>query len=136
MTVVLDASMTMAWYFEDERSAQTEAVLDLVTAKGALVPALWKVEVANGLQTAMRRRRIDQMYRDRALKKLESLPIETDSETTLHVWSAGIGLADQHGLTLYDAVYLELAIRRQFPLATLDRALIDAGRKAGLPMLQ
>lgn len=136
MSIVLDASVTIAWYFEDEHNAGTDAVLDRIIADGALVPSLWKIEVANGLQMALRRKRIDRPYRDQALKQLEALPIETDPETALHAWSAGIGLADQYGLTLYDAVYLELAIRRQLPLATLDKALGEAGRQAGLPPLR
>lgn len=136
MSIALDASMAIAWCFEDERSPESDAILDRVIEKGALVPALWKIEVANGLQMALRRKRIDRQYRDLALKRLQDFPIETDPETSLHVWSAGAGLADQYGLTLYDAVYLELAIRRQLPLATLDKALIEAGRQAGLPPLQ
>jgi predicted nucleic acid-binding protein len=136
MTVALDASMAIAWCFEDERTPETEAVLDRVVASGAFVPSLWKIEVANGLQAALRRKRIDQHYRDRALKRLQDLPIETDPETSIHVWSAGIELADRHGLTLYDAVYLELAIRRAIPLASLDNELVEAGRQAGLPQLQ
>ncbi|HTN98020.1 MAG TPA: type II toxin-antitoxin system VapC family toxin, partial [Nordella sp.] len=59
MSLVLDASLTIAWYFEDERSTQTETLLDQVAAEGAIVPTLWKIEVANGLQMAMRRKRID-----------------------------------------------------------------------------
>jgi predicted nucleic acid-binding protein len=135
MSIALDASMAIAWCFEDERSAESEAILDRVIEKGALVPTLWKIEVANGLQTALRRKRIDRQYRDLALKRLQDFPIETDPETSIHVWSAGIELADRHHLTLYDAVYLELAIRRRLPLASLDKALVEAGRQAGLPPL-
>lgn len=136
MTIALDASMAIAWCFEDERTAESEVALDWVVAEGALVPSLWKIEVANGLQMALRRNRIHPDYRDLALKRLQSLPIEIDPETSLHVWSAGIALADRHRLTIYDAVYLELAIRRRLPLASLDKALVEAGRQAGLPKLQ
>lgn len=135
MSLVLDASLTIAWYFEDERSTQTETLLDQVTAEGAIVPTLWKIEVANGLQMAMRRKRIDRSYRDQAIEQLAALPIETDSETALHAWAAALELADQHILTVYNAVYLELAIRRQLPLASLDKELVEAGRRAGLPSL-
>ena len=135
MSIALDASMAMAWCFEDERNPESDVVLDRIITKGAFVPSLWKIEVANSLQVAIRRKRIDRQYRDLALARLQNLPIETDPETSLHVWSAGIELADQYGLALYDAVYLELAIRRQIPLATLDKALFEAGRQAGLPPL-
>lgn len=135
MSFVLDASMTIAWYFEDVRNAQTEALLDRVTTNGAIVPTLWKIEVANGLQMAMQRKRIDRGYRDQAIEQLASLPIEIDSETALHVWASTLELADRHALTVYDAIYLELAIRRQLPLASLDKELIEAGRRAGLPSL-
>jgi predicted nucleic acid-binding protein len=136
LSLVLDASLTIAWYFEDQRNSETDAALDRIVAEGALVPSLWRIEVANALQMALRRKRIDQRYCDHALGQLEALPIEIDPETSLHVWSSGVALADQHGLTLYDAVYLELAIRRELPLATLDNALIEAGRRVGLPPWQ
>lgn len=135
MSFVLDASLTIAWYFEDERSTHTETLLDRLTTEGAIVPALWKIEVANSLQMAMRRKRIDRQFRDQAIEQLAALPIETDSETALHVWAATLELADQHALTVYDAVYLELAIRRRLALASLDKELVEAGRRAGLPSL-
>jgi predicted nucleic acid-binding protein len=125
VSIALDASMAMAWCFEDERNLESDAVLDRIITKGAFVPSLWKIEVANSLQVAIRRKRIDRQYRDLALVRLQNLPIETDPETSLHVWSDGIRLADR-----------ELAIRRQLPLATLDGALAEAGRQAGLPLLQ
>jgi predicted nucleic acid-binding protein len=136
VSIALDASVAMAWCFEDERNPESDAVLDRIITKGAFVPSLWKIEVANSLQVAIRRKRIDRQYRDLVLARLQNLPIETDPETSLHVWSEGIRLADRYGLTLYDAVYLELAIRRRLPLATLDGDLAEAGRQAGLPLLQ
>lgn len=135
MSIALDASMAMAWCFEDERNPESDAVLDRIITEGAIVPSLWKIEVADSLQVAIRRKRIDRQYRDLALARLQILPIETDPETSLHVWSTGIELADRYDLTLCDAIYLELAVRRRLPLATLDKALIEAGRLAGLPQL-
>lgn len=136
MSIALDASMAMAWCFEDERNPESDAILDRIITEGAIVPSLWKIEVANSLQVAIRRKRIDRQYRDLALARLQILPIETDQETSLHVWSTGIELADRYDLTLYDAIYLELAVRRGLPLATLDKALSEAGRRAGLAILQ
>jgi hypothetical protein len=83
------------------------------------VPPLWRLEVANGFQSAIRRKRIDQRYRDDSLAELRLLPIEIDSECDTRVWSSALPPADQFGLSVYDACYLELAQRRDLPLATL-----------------
>lgn len=135
MTLVLDASMAIAWLFEDERTDATEVVLDRVAGAGAIVPTIWKLEVASGLQAAMRRGRIDISARNAALSRLGALGIETDPETGLHAWMDTLALADRHGLTPYDASYLELAIRRRLPLATLDAALVRAGKTDGIEMM-
>ncbi len=133
--IVLDASLTLSWYFEDERTPAIDAVLNEVVAGGALVPGLWRLEVANGFQMAMRRKRIDADFRDRALQHLRALPITVDPETDTYAWTATLGLADRFGLTLYDAAYLELARRCGVPLASLDKDLRSAGRALGVPML-
>ena len=135
MSIVLDASLTLSWYFEDERTPASDSVLDEVAVGGALVPALWRFEVANGFQTAMRRKRIDGDFRDRALRHLGSLAITVDPETDTFAWTATLHLADRFGLTVCDAAYLELAQRRGAPLASLDKELDGAGRALGVPML-
>ena len=112
--------MTLAWYFEDERTDASAAVLAQVAEAGAIVPARWRLEVANGLQVAVRRGRIDVAYRDASLADLQSLAIVIDPGTNQAAWSATLQLCDRFGLTSYDAAYLELAQRRQVPLATLD----------------
>jgi predicted nucleic acid-binding protein len=106
-----------------------------VAEAGAVVPALWKLEVANGLQMALRRKRIDSAYRDAALGHLGRMPITVDVDTATHAWTGTLQLADRFGLTLYDAAYLELARRRALPLATLDAQLRDAGRSLGIALL-
>jgi predicted nucleic acid-binding protein len=128
VSLILDASVALAWYFEDERTDESDTVLDRVTEAGAVVPTLWRYEVANGLQTAVRRKRIDQAYRDASLAELRLLPIEIDRAGDDSVWTAMLGLADRFSLTMYDAAYLELAERRRLPLATDDRALRAAAR--------
>ena len=128
MSLVIDSSISLSWYFEDEASAKSQAVLDEVGENGAVVPALWRFEVANGLQMAVRRKRIDAAYRDDTLADLVTLDIALDSDSSAHAWSASVKLAERHGLTVYDAAYLELAQRRRLKLATLDRALIVAAR--------
>jgi predicted nucleic acid-binding protein len=135
MTVVIDASVTLPWYFDDEASPATDAVMDRVVASGAIVPAHWKLEIASGFSVAIRRGRIDRDYRELSLADLETMPIQTDPETSIQAWTATILLADRYGLTPYDAAYLELAQRRQLALATLDRALRQAAALAGVELV-
>ena len=134
MSLVLDASLTLGWYFEDERTKAGDALLDKVTEDGAVVPALWRYEIANGLQTAVRRKRIDAAYRDASLAELRLLPITVDGVGDELVWTTTLGLADRFGLTIYDAAYLELSHRRGLPLATADRALRAAARALGVDL--
>jgi predicted nucleic acid-binding protein len=123
VSLAVDASVTLAWYFDDERSAATDAILDRVIEEGGVVPPLWRYEVANGLQMAVRRGRIDTAYRDSSLAELRLLPISVDRSGDELIWTAVLGFADRFRLTVYDAAYLELAHRLGLPLATGDRAL-------------
>ena len=132
MRLVLDTSVTLAWVHSDEQSAATQALLDKVAAHGAIVPALWRLEVANALSYAVRRKRIDAGHRDESLRDLSDLDITEDPETNRHAWSATLHLAEIYGLTVYDAAYLELAQRMRAPLATLDQDLAEAAKKAGV----
>lgn len=132
---VLDSAMALSWFLPGEGSAETELVLQRVTAAGALVPSLWLLEVADVLLMAERRQRLTLAQRVRALTALGSLPIATDTETATHAWAQTIALAEAHGLTVYDATYLELALRAGLPLATLDEALARAGRTTGVAVL-
>jgi len=97
--------------------------MQLVTNNGAWVPSLWRLEVANVLETGARRGRHDSNFRHATLSDLALLPMSVDTETQNHAWSATLRLAARHRLTLYNAAYLELAQRRGWPLATLDREL-------------
>ena len=126
MSLVIDSSMTLAWYFEDEKTAASLTVLKRVVEAGAVVPALWRLEVASGFQVAVRRGRITVAYRDASLSDLRALVIALDPQTDHHAWTETLALSDRYGLTPYDAAYLELARRAQLPLATLDEALIRA----------
>lgn len=135
MTLVLDSSITLAWQFEDEHTDAILRVLDSVAENGAVVPPLWRYEVANGLQTALRRGRIDAGHRERMIRGLTGLPISMDDASPGQAWSATIALSDVYGLTAYDAAYLELAQRLRQPLATLDRPLAAAARAAGVPVV-
>lgn len=135
MSVVIDSSITLAWLFADERTEAANAVLQSVTDSGAVAPSLWRLEVANALQMAVRRKRIDAAFRDASVKDLRGLDIEIDAETDEHAWKATLQLADRHSLTLYDAAYLELAQRLDLPLATLDQQLRVAAAALGIPLL-
>lgn len=135
MTIVIDASIVLSWYFDDEKSSTTDDILGLVNDRGAIVPGHWRLEVANSFRSAARRGRILLEYRDAVLNELSTLPIELDEETAVHAWSATLKLADKHGLTPYDAAYLELAQRRRVPLATLDGRLKRAARDENIDVL-
>jgi len=132
---VLDCSVALSWYFEDEQSPFVMQIMDRVIEDGAVVPAIWQYEIANGFQSAIRRRRIDALYRDESLKSLISLDIEIEAESLDQVWTRVAILAGQYRLSVYDAAYLELAQRRALPLATLDEALAQAAREAGVVAL-
>lgn len=132
---VLDSAMALAWFLPGEGTTATEAVLDLVAEAGALVPGLWSLEIANVLLMAERRQRITLAHRARALTGLEALPIETDVGTATRAWTSLVDLAQAQGLTVYDAAYLELALRTGLPLATLDEALVRAAHATGLSVL-
>ena len=129
MTLVLDASMAIAWLFEDERTEAAHAVMRRVVAEGAIVPSLWRLEVANVLRNAVRRKRCNEAYVDRSLARLARLAIDRDEETDDYAWSATRTLARKEDLSLYDAAYLELAIRRRMPLASCDKALLAAAAR-------
>lgn len=135
MTLVIDASMAIAWLFQDERSQVPETVLLRVVEEGAVVPSLWKLEVANALQTAVRRGRCEDAYAVISLERLERLRIAIDDRTDEHAWGRTRDLAIDYSLTLYDAAYLELAIRREAVLATRDSALVMAAKRADLQVL-
>ncbi len=133
--VVIDSSATVAWFVPDEQGAGSQRLLDLVTEEGALVTSLWPIEVANALLFAVRQNRVSRTHCERALQYLARLPIEIDPETTGRAWGPTFELAVRFGLTIYDATYLELADRRELPLASLDRELRAAGRALGLKLL-
>ena len=125
----------MSWVFPDEASEATDRLRESLIEGRAFVPALWPVEVGNVLLTATRRGRISGDEWPRIRASLEVLPIEIDPVSTSRTWGAVLELAREHRLSGYDATYLELAMRMQLPLATLDRSLGTAGRAEGLNVL-
>jgi predicted nucleic acid-binding protein len=134
VSLVLDPSITLSWYFEDECSPAADALLHRVAEDGAVVPSLWRLEIANGLQIALRRRRINRTFRDRSLAELGRMAITTDLDTDRYTWTNTLQIADRFQLTVYDAAYLELAQRRSLPLATLDKPLRAAAGTLGITL--
>lgn len=135
MSLVLDCSATLAWIHGDETTQAIREVFETVARRGAWVPALWRLEVANVLEMGVRRCRYDATFREATLADLALLPIRLDPETDQHAWGTTARLAARHGLTLYDAAYLELARRRELALATLDQELRVAAQAEAVPLL-
>ena len=133
MAFVIDASVTMAWCFEDEASDEADAVLGRLLEEGALAPGLWSLDVANVLIVAERRKRITEAQSSRFLKLLADLPIHLDVNQPSSAAVASI--ARRHGISAYDAAYLELAEQRGLPLATLDSHLGAAALSAGVGLV-
>ena len=127
---VLDASLAASWRFEDEATAATQEIL-LGFGKGALgyVPALWAWEVGNILCMAERKKRHGPEDRQRKLEMLGKLPIVLDDFAHSQAWTDAVLLAQKHRLTVYDAAYLEMAIRLSLPLGSLDGDLRAAAVK-------
>jgi len=135
MSLVFDSSVALAWVYAEEIGPAIRHLLEQVIDSGAWVPSLWRLEVANILEMSVRRNRHNAAFRDATLADLALLPIRIDSETENQAWGATPRLAERHRLTLYNASYLELALRRALPLATLDTELRAAAIAEQLPVL-
>lgn len=135
MTFVLDASAALSWCFDEAESQRTKPVLAAMESMTAIVPAIWQLEVANGLASGERRGRADDERIKTFLDMLRTLPIEVDLESAHQAMTLVLPLARRLQLTSYDASYLDLATRLGAPLATLDRRLEAAARSLGVPLL-
>ncbi len=127
--LVLDASVVIGWAYR-EAPAMLDQLIRQVANDVACVPAHWTLEITNTLITSERRGRIRAGERDEMLAAIRSLPIRPDEETWNRAWDLIPALAVEYGLTAYDAAYLELALRLDAPLATLDQDLARAARAA------
>jgi predicted nucleic acid-binding protein len=129
---VLDCSATLPWVFASEATKETHALHAVLVAGGkAWVPALWHLELANVLLGAKRKGRIDEAGVEKFFATLGLYDIEVDGQTMGAAWSKTLALAESYGLTIYDAAYLELALRKGVPLASLDESLRKAMKQAG-----
>ena len=132
---VVDCSVAMAWLFHDEATAKTRALLNRLATETVLVPAWWFIEITNVLAMAERKGRITPTQSDAFIADLSKLGIESDNEAPEHAFTHLLVLCRRHRLTSYDAIYLELAIRRSLPLATLDNDLRKTAKKLGVDLL-
>ena len=132
---VLDCSVAMAWLFDDERNQDVLSLREQLIDGDALVPALWPIEVANVLRMAEKKQRITVYQSSQFKRLLKQLPINLDNRTPELALNRLLELAREYDLTVYDAAYLELALRCSLPLATLDSDLRHAAEKAGMPTL-
>ena len=132
---ILDCSVAAAWCFEDEASDITDNLLERVRDYGAVVPSLWLLEITNVLLQAERRGRIATKDVTTQLELLRILPISFEHTNQVEIFSSTMALARAEQLTSYDATYLELAIRLDLPLATLDKKLVQAARNTNIEVL-
>lgn len=135
MSFVLDNSVTMRWFFGDgkpQELAYASKVLDAMKQDNALVPATWGLEVANVIAKAEAKGLVTEARSSAFLEMLEDVGIDVDAATFAQALSDTLQLARRYKLSAYDASYLELALRRGMPLATLDEDLQKAARKAGV----
>ena len=133
--LVLDASVALAWCFDDEATTATQEVLARLDTDGAIAPSLLPLEVANVLALAERRKRISPSRLTEFVALLDTLAIEIDSQSSAGVLHDVLNLARGEALTPYDACYLELAMRLGLPLASKDVALRQAAARLGVPLL-
>ena len=135
MPFVVDASLALAWHFEDEVSEYADRVLERLREDRAVVPSIWPLEVANGLLVAERRGRLSLARVARAVELFQELPIFVYEVGAQVVLGPVLDLAHAHELSAYDAAYLELAMREALPLATQDAALQAAAQRVGVSMV-
>lgn len=129
MPFVLDNSVVSGWVLDSQATPYTDAVARRLERERALVPPIWELELSNVLRTACIRGRLHAQVAQAMVEQVMSLPIDVDREPVRP--SEVLALALRFGLSAYDAAYLELALRRQVPIATTDQALADAATASG-----
>lgn len=134
--VVVDASVALAWCFPDEASEYADRVLVALKGQTLVVPAVWGLEITNALLTGERRKRLKRPEILRFVALLEGLSILQDGQAVSESVNNVLPLARDYDLSAYDAAYLELAMRHSAPLATLDRDLQKAAKRAGIRIFQ
>jgi len=135
MPFVLDSSVALAWVLPDEANPTLDLLCDRLTNDVALVPPVWPLEIGNVLLVAVKRGRLKPREVNQLVTELRALPMEIDTASTEQALEATLALAQKYDLTTYDASYLELAKRRDLPLATLDTRLRQASLSAKITLL-
>jgi predicted nucleic acid-binding protein len=126
MYFVVDNSIVMSWCFADESDNYADMVLGKLSEAIAVTPSIWPLEVGNVLLVAERKGRISESESNRFLSLLSDLPIEVDQESPNRMFKDVLPLARRFQLSSYDASYLDLAMRRDLPMASLDKGLLRA----------
>lgn len=134
MSLVLDSSVAISWLMPDEQAASADRAISAAIIGGADVPAFFAFEVANVLLVNVRRKRLPPGAVTAGLGDLGAIDIRFEPAPAPQVLRAIAELAAQHGLNVYDAAYLELALRLRVPLATLDRPLRSAAAAENVPL--
>lgn len=129
---ILDASITLAWCFDDEGSDRAVRILERLDQDAAFVPPIWQLEVGNALLGAERRGRLKPAESTNFIDLLRNLPISVEEIPPYRTWGEIINLARTYHLSTYDAAYLDLAMRLGLPLASLDNALNEAAGQCGV----
>jgi predicted nucleic acid-binding protein len=132
---IVDCSIAMSWLFEEEQTAAIIQVLDRLDDEVALVPPVWFLEVTNAVVVAERRKRVTHAKSDEFIAQLSNLDFEVDAEPSQYAFKEVLRLARRFQLSSYDATYLDLAVRRKLPLASLDEALRKSAKKLGVKLL-
>lgn len=130
---IIDTSVVMSWCFEDEENSYAEAVLDSLEDGEAFVPGIWPLEVGNVLLVAERKKRLSRASVVRFLELISSLPLIVEQETPDRILREIVSLAREQGISTYDASYLDLAMRTDLPISTLDASMRKAARKLKIP---
>ena len=133
---VIDNSVIMTWCFKDEASQYADLILDRLEVSDGFVPSIWPLEVCNVLLVAERRKRIGEADSARFIALLSELPIIVEQEPPERMIKEIFALARKHKLSSYDASYLDLAMRKGLPIATLDKKLITAAKRSKAPILK
>lgn len=135
-TFIVDASVGFAWVYPAQASSETDRLLELVESGAVIVvPSLWFLEVANGLLAAQRRKLLTAAERKKAFERLSDLTFSVDEEAGRAALKKTSDLAEKHGLSVYDAAYLETALRRKLPLGSRDEPLRKAAKRCGVTVL-
>ena len=135
-TFVLDNSVVMSWCFKDETNQYADAVLDRLSEATAIVPSIWPLEVVNVLLVAERSKRLQQADSVRFITLLLQLPIEVEHEWPEKIMKDLLALGRAKNLSSYDASYLDLAMRKDCPIATLDKRIRDAAEDISVAVLE